>query len=187
MKRIFQKLFSKLWFLGLVTLILFPLAAWPILHFQDKSFWNLFRIEGNDWYTLPAYTAYGIMFALIIIWFTEHPFFERSMNRYKNILSQFKLNYAYAFFLAICAGVGEEVFFRGAIQPLIGILLTAIIFVAIHGYFSFKVWKVNLFAVGLIAFITLIGYGAEKHTLWHAILPHFSYDFVLLVYAIKKQ
>lgn len=187
MKKYFQRSFSSLWFLGLITLIIFPLLAWLVLWFQNIPFLSIFRISPKEVRTLPAFSAFGILFALVIIWFTEHPFFEKSMKRYTNLLSNFKLNYFYAIFLSICAGVGEEIFFRGAVQPLLGIVITAIVFVGIHGYFDLKNWKVNLFAIGLTAFIILIGWGASEYSLWHAILPHFTYDLVLLIYAIKRQ
>ncbi|MCH2232990.1 MAG: CPBP family intramembrane metalloprotease [Crocinitomicaceae bacterium] len=187
MRKIFARLFSSLWFLGLITLIVFPILAWLILWLRDIPLFSIFEISQKEVYSLPAFAAYGIIFALFIIWFTEHPFFEKSMKRYKNLLSQFKINYFYAVFLAICAGVGEEIFFRGAVQPLLGIILTAFVFVAVHGYYDFKNWKVNLFAIALTGFIVLIGWGAAEYSLWHAILPHFTYDLVLLIYAIRKQ
>lgn len=92
-----------------------------------------------------------------------------------------------AIYLSVCAGVGEEIFFRGALQPLpyAGIWITAIFFVAIHTYFSLKNWKKNVFALLLSAFIALLGWGARDFSLWHAIAGHFSYDLVLLMYLRK--
>jgi membrane protease YdiL (CAAX protease family) len=105
------------------------------------------------------------------------------------------LNTFYVIFLSVCAGVGEEIFFRGALQPLlifftnmhIGIWVTAIFFVAIHGYFSIKNKRVNIFAALLTLFIGLLGWASNEYTLWLAIAAHFSYDLVLLFYYKKMK
>jgi len=131
---------------------------------------------------IPISLSIGIVFGLFVIWLTELNYFEKSMSKYKNMLDGYNLNTFYVFFLSICAGVGEEIFFRGTIQPLIGIWATAIFFVAIHGYFSFKNFRINIFAILLTLFIALLGWGAKTYSLWLAIAAHFSYDLVLLFY-----
>ena len=49
--------------------------------------------------------------------------------------------------VSVMSGVGEEVFFRGALQPEIGIVLTSILFGALHvgpdrRYFVWTIWTV---------------------------------------------
>ncbi len=173
--------------MGVATLIGFPLLAWPVLYFSDSSFDEVFHTRFYDLFTIPTFLSAGILFGLIVIWLTELPYFENALSKYKSLLVNFKINRFYAFFLSICAGFGEEVFFRGAIQPLAGIWLTSIFFVAIHGYFSLKSWKVNIFAVGLTLFIALLGWAAQEYSIWHAIAGHFSYDLVLLMYYRRTQ
>lgn len=173
--------------MGLATLLIFPLLAWPILYFTDRAFLDLFILSKADFFSITTFLSAGIFFGLIIIWLSEHPFFEKALADYKNLLTGFKINAWWAFYLSICAGVGEEIFFRGAVQPLpyCGIWITAIFFVAIHTYFSFKNWRKNVFALLLTAFIALLGWGARDFSLWHAIAGHFSYDLVLLMYLRK--
>ncbi len=98
------------------------------------------------------------------------------------MLNGYKVSRWSAFYLSVCAGVGEEVFFRGALQPLLGIWITAVFFVAIHTYYSFKNWRKTFFGVLLTLFIAVLGFAAREYSLWHAIAGHFSYDFVLLMY-----
>jgi len=124
---------------------------------------------------------------LIIIWLSELNFFEKALSDYKSLLIGFKINRWRAFYLSVCAGFGEEVFFRGALQPLIGIWITAIFFVAIHGYYSLKNWKKSIIALLLTFFIVLLGWSAQNYNLWHAIAGHFAYDFVLLMYLRKTE
>lgn len=177
-----RKYFTSLWVLGAATLIVFPLLALPIWYFTDTSIKDVFVVDLKILYSIPNFLSAGIFFGLIVIWLTELKFFEESLAKYRNLLSNFKLTRLQVIFLSICAGVGEEIFFRGAVQPVLGILITAIIFVAIHGYYSYKDWKVNIFAFLLTGFIIFLGWGAEKFSIYHAISGHFSYDLVLLAY-----
>lgn len=177
-----KKLVTSLWFLGLSTLIVFPLLAWPIFYFTGQTYTSLLSISWQQAFSIPTFISVGILFGLIVIWVTELPYFDRSLSKYRNLLSGLKINRFHAFFLSFCAGFGEEIFFRGAIQPLVGIWITAIFFVAIHGYFSLKNNALNIFAIGLTLFIALLGWAARDFTIWHAIAGHFSYDLVLLMY-----
>lgn len=173
--------------MGLATLLVFPLLAWPIFYFGEISFLELFHVEYPDLFSIPSFLSTGILFGLFIIWLSELPFFENALTDYKTLLSNFKMTIWRALYLSVCAGVGEEIFFRGAVQPFLGIWITAIFFVAIHTYFSFKNWKKNLFAALLTLFIVWLGWGAQEYSLWHAMAGHFSYDFVLLMYLRKTS
>jgi membrane protease YdiL (CAAX protease family) len=62
--------------------------------------------------------------------------------------------------LAITSSVGEEILFRGAMQPLLGLVLTAVIFGLVHGGLSpkFRVWvgfaTVGGFVLGSLSHFT---------------------------------
>lgn len=180
-----RKYFNSLWILGLGTLVVFPLLAWPIFYFTGQNWGDVLACSSESIWSIFNFLSAGIIFGLLMIWMTELSYFEQSLAKYKNLLTQFELNRGHVIFLSICAGVGEEIFFRGAIQPLVGIIPTAVIFVAIHGYFSLKDMKVNIFAAALTAFIILLGWAAQELSLWHAIAGHFAYDLVLLAYYRK--
>jgi membrane protease YdiL (CAAX protease family) len=184
MIRLYKK--YTLFFLGAFTLIAFPLLSWIIMFIipnsYQVSFDTLFQIHKSDYGLIPLFLSLGIVFGLVVIWLTELDYFEKSMQKYKNLLGDYKLTVFYVFFLSICAGVGEEIFFRGVVQPVIGVWLTALFFVAIHGYFSIKNKRINIFALLLTCFIALIGWSAKEYSIWLAIAAHFSYDLVLLFY-----
>lgn len=182
LKQRLRRMVTSLWFLGLATLFVFPLLGWLIVLLTGASFSKIFQCTLSDWYSVPTFLSAGILFGLLVIYISELPYFDKSLSSYRNLLSNLRITRFQAFFLSFCAGFGEEVFFRGVIQPYAGIWITAVFFVAIHGYFSFKNWPVNLFALGLTAFIVLLGYAAQNFTIWHAIAGHFSYDLVLLMY-----
>ncbi len=176
--------------MGLGTLVLFPLLAWGVMalvqiwfnDFYPTNWIDIFRFPPSTYYLTPIFISFGILFGLLVIWLTELQYFEKSMSRYRNALDQYSLSHFYVIFLAICAGVGEEIFFRGALQPLAGIIITSIFFVAIHGYFSLKNKRVNVFAILLTLFIIVIGWASQQFSIWLAIVAHFSYDLVLLYY-----
>ncbi|RYZ53916.1 MAG: CPBP family intramembrane metalloprotease [Sphingobacteriales bacterium] len=87
------------------------------------------------------------------------------------------------FFIALFAGVGEELFFRGILQrmfirltknPWMGIILTAAIFSGIH--FQFYGFFPRLFLGVLLGAIYWY-----SGSLWVAILAHFLYDAAVIV------
>ena len=180
-----RRLITSTWFLGLSTLLVFPLLAWLVYLISGDSFLQLFSVTIRELYSIPAFISIGILFGILVIWVAEMPFFDRSLSKYRNLLQGLKLNKLNVFFLAFCAGFGEEVFFRGAIQPYAGIWITAVFFVAIHGYISFRNPAISVFGTGLTLFIALLGWAAEEYSIWHAIAGHFSYDLVLLMYYRK--
>lgn len=88
--------------------------------------------------------------------------------------------------LSLFAGVGEELLFRGAIQPLLGIWVTSVIFVAIHGYFKFKSPGHLLFGVMMFGLSMGLGYLFEYAGLMAAMCAHATYDIVMLRAVSKK-
>lgn len=101
----------------------------------------------------------------------------------KNSITDLLMN---LLFIAVFAGVGEELFFRGVLQrifikifknPWIGIIVTAIIFSAIHlQFYGF----IPRFILGVL--LGLIYW--YSGSIWPAIIAHFAYDAfaVVLIY-----
>lgn len=77
--------------------------------------------------------------------------------------------------LAITSAVGEEVFFRGALQPLIGFWLTALVFALVHGGTArrYRAWVVFAFGAGLL----LGGLMAFTGNLLAPILCHLTVNY----------
>lgn len=82
--------------------------------------------------------------------------------------------------LSFFAGVGEELLFRGAIQPLLGIWVTSVIFVGIHGYFKFKSPGHLLFGAMMFGLSMGLGYLFEQAGLMAAMSAHATYDIIML-------
>lgn len=82
--------------------------------------------------------------------------------------------------LSLFAGVGEELLFRGAIQPVLGIWVTSVIFIGIHGYFKFSSAVHLFFGLMMFGLSVVLGYLFEYAGLVAAMSAHAMYDFVML-------
>ncbi len=80
---------------------------------------------------------------------------------------------------AIGAGVGEELLFRGAMQPRFGMLLTAGIFTSMHIQYSDAASALSILAIGL-----LLGYERKKLNTTACIITHAAYNFTAFALAI---
>ncbi len=89
--------------------------------------------------------------------------------------------------LSAFAGVGEEILFRGAIQPLLGIWITSFIFIGIHGYFKFKSVGHFLFGAMMFGLSMMLGYLFEFAGLIAAMSAHAVYDVIMLQLVQKKN
>ncbi len=170
--------------MGLATLIGFPVLAWPVLSFLEIDFLDIFEIADNQIYLVPIYLGIGVSFGLFTIWLSETDYFRSALEPINDVLSQFKITYFNAFFVSFCAGVGEEIFFRGAMQKVVGIWITSVFFILIHvfTFISLKNYRLNLYLILMVLFIAFLGWSTERYNLWVAIAAHFSYDLVLLFY-----
>ena len=111
-------------------------------------------------------------------------FMKPVLDKYKNMIISSEIDLQLIFFISFCAGVGEEILFRGVIQPLIGVWITSLIFVAIHGYLNPTNWRISIYGIYLTLSIALIGYLSNWLGLCTAIAAHMIID-VILFYKLK--
>lgn len=121
--------------------------------------------------------AAGIL--LVLSYFFEDWF--ESFRELKTIIMQVlgKVSVPMAIYLSFVTSVGEELLFRGAIQPFAGILLTSIFFGMLHmgpkGIISaWSVWA-------LIAGYLLGWMYEETSSLWPPIIAHFGVNTVSIL------
>ncbi len=77
--------------------------------------------------------------------------------------------------LALLSGFGEEVLFRGVLQPRLGLLVATLLFGLLHFPFRRSLWPWTLFALAMGA--VLGDLTAWSGTLWPAILLHFLVNY----------
>ena len=73
--------------------------------------------------------------------------------------------------LGVSAGVGEEAFFRGALQPRFGIVLTSALFALVHTQYGFSFVILGLFGIGM-----LLGYERMRFGTVTAMVTHAAYN-----------
>ena len=78
------------------------------------------------------------------------------------------------FLLAAAAGLGEELLFRGALQPIFGIVPTSLLFALSHAQYSLSPATLAVFLLSLV-----LGIIRKRSNTTVAILVHAGYNFVL--------
>ncbi|HEX6384779.1 MAG TPA: CPBP family intramembrane glutamic endopeptidase [Anaerolineae bacterium] len=81
--------------------------------------------------------------------------------------------------LALASGVGEELLFRGALQPVLGLWFTAILFALLHIQYGFTPITLVVFAIGVA-----LGYIRRYQNTTMAIFIHTGYNFILGLLAL---
>jgi hypothetical protein len=79
----------------------------------------------------------------------------------------------------LAAGIGEELLFRGALQPVLGLWFTAILFAASHIQYGLTPATLAVFIIAIA-----LGIIRQRTNTTVAILVHFGYDFVIGLLAL---
>lgn len=165
--------------LGLATLLGFPALGYVLLSVADEPLSLMWRSRQ----TLPLQvlwgSAAGVTGGLLGVALVSSKFMLPVREKYGKVIGQYGFKPALILFISLCAGIGEELFFRGAVQPLAGIWITAIVFVAIHGYLNPFDWRIFVYGCVLTAFIAGLGYLTEYSGIWAAVVAHALYDIFM--------
>jgi hypothetical protein len=81
--------------------------------------------------------------------------------------------------VGLSAGIGEEILFRGAAQPRLGLALTAFLFAVLHTQYTVSPALIQVFVVGLALGVTRIRSNTTTSIVGHAL-----YNFILVAMAI---
>ena len=177
---------KRLLWAALFTLVGFPLIGWGILSiFEDNALSIIFRSPINIWIQVPTGIALGFILGYGAKFIVSQPFLNDVQEKYSRVIAGLNLNEWQIIFISLCAGFGEELLFRGAIQPLIGLWITAIVFVAIHGYLNPRDWKMTLYGIYMTVAIAALGYYTDYVGVIGASLAHAGIDYVLFKHLIK--
>jgi len=83
------------------------------------------------------------------------------------------------FILAVASGVGEEILFRGALQPVFGLFFTSLLFAIVHIQYGLTPITLAVFLLGLI-----LGILRRRTNTTVTIFVHFGYNFILGLFAL---
>jgi len=177
---------KRLLWAALFTLIGFPLIGWGILSiFENNSLSIIFRSSLSIWIQIPSGIALGFLLGYGAKFIVEQPFLSEVQEKYSKVIAGLNLSEWQIIFISLCAGFGEELLFRGAIQPLLGLWITAIVFVAIHGYLNPRDWKMTVYGIYMTLAIAVLGYYTDYVGVIGASLAHAGIDYVLFKHLIK--
>ncbi|MCB9170828.1 MAG: CPBP family intramembrane metalloprotease [Flavobacteriales bacterium] len=167
--------------LALFTLLgIGGLGTWLVIAVQERQFlpmvlgdrpWVALLVCGPVLGSLTAWCAWRI-----IAW----PRSEPMRHYYADLIGPWMRHGVDRWAVSICAGIGEELLFRGALQFWLGIPITAVLFVAVHGYLDPR--KPPLLAYGLYmtAAMMVFGWMAREHGLLAPTMAHIMVDLVLI-------
>ena len=113
--------------------------------------------------------------AMVAVWEQAVPadVFQRQTEPVRLYFEVFSGSFAGALVLAVVPALSEEIFYRGALQPVFGVLLSSLFFAGVHGQYGLTPALLILFAVSLgFAWLRL-----RFHT-GAAIIAHAVYNFL---------
>lgn len=116
----------------------------------------------------------GIQWAIGIIWILIDPEEAAALSEISEVLLGNVDTVGEWFVLAFASGVGEEILFRGALQPVFGIVATALLFAIVHVQYGLTPVTAAVFIIGLI-----LGVLRKRTNTTTTIFVHFSYNFLL--------
>lgn len=177
------------YFLGLITLFGFSALGLAVIAvFQSGSPWHIFTEGASPLYQAGRGVLFGVIAVLNLLWLIHTPLLGTARSFFSNLIRDAELRVPDMLFVSLAAGIGEEIFFRAAIQPLLGIWPTAIIFVLLHGYINPRNWRLSIYGVLLIIVSAGLGYLYEYVGLYASMMAHFIIDFVLFMhFRYQKQ
>ncbi|HPQ39312.1 MAG TPA: CPBP family intramembrane metalloprotease [bacterium] len=134
------------------------------------------------WYVPVAALPVTLLFGAGVHLFMEAiPWFQ-SVNRLsRSIIRQINPSPIQIVTLSLAAGWGEEILFRGAFQPVLGIVLTSVLFAGLHTGFRFDMHALRMYF--LVVFLLSIGLGflSREFGLVTAMTVHTGWDLLMLV------
>lgn len=144
--------------------------------FESKLHWSLQVLIGS---------ILGLLLGSIAWIFISSEFMRPVLAKYGNVISSLQLDYVTIISISLCAGIGEEWFFRGFLQDYLGVIITSVIFVFIHGYLNIFEPKIYYYGILMTVMIIMIGYLDTYVGLMGSMAAHTMID-IILFYKLSK-
>lgn len=171
---------SILLVLGLGTVLLFGGAGLLLITFvQGRDPWVLLMGPWSAGLQVLVGAAVGAGMGFAAWQLASSPGMQPVLDRYAERIGPLLSRRSDRIFLSLCAGVGEELFFRGALQHWLGVLLTALIFVAVHGYLDPRDRRMFLYGSVMTVMMAGLGWLAGYMGLLAPMAAHAVIDIVL--------
>ena len=167
--------------LALGTLLIFGgLGYLFIPYVRDTGVWQYLLGLKALWLQIIIGLAFGIITAKAGWQIVELPILQKTKVFFTQIIKPLQLSVLEIILISICAGIGEEMFFRGVVQPVLGIWATAVLFVLLHGYLNPFNMPLTYYGIYMVVVIGVIGLFTEYLGIVSAMMAHTVIDFILL-------
>ena len=169
--------------LGLLTLVGFGTLGWAVAAFlQGRDIAGVFYPTERGWdRQLLDGAIYGLVASANILWLLYNRILDQPRHFFAQLIRRFRIGLPDIFFLSLCAGIGEEWLFRGAVQHWLGIWLTALAFVALHGYLDPRDWRISLYGMLMVIIVAGMGYLYHHSGLIAAMVSHAIIDIAIFI------
>lgn len=179
---------KKLLFISIISGLIWVVLGALIIHFyRGEKIDDVFR---NNHFLIQAFTGLitGSTIGFAGIAMMRLPSFRRILDEYAIIrqVKELSMTPKQMVYVSLIAGISEEFLFRGALQPVIGIWWTSLIFIGIHGYIRLQSKTHLLYTLFTFILSTVLGGLFIYIGLVSAMAAHFIYD-VIVLYGIKEQ
>ncbi len=155
--------------------------------FQETDLRTVLYAGSPWWQQIGIGLAYGSLGAYLGWRLIRLRKMRQISTLYTRLFQSLDLRLPDILFLSFCAGFGEEVLFRAGVQPLLGLWVTSILFVAIHGYLNPTNWRIFVYGAFMTFVIAGVGWLFTSVGLISAIAAHFAIDVVLLLFLTRNQ
>ena len=136
--------------------------------------WPGFRWIAISAVVAVALVVFGTAFDVLMTRLT--PDQSKSINDVSQQLLKNVSSPLSAVVLALAAGIGEEILFRGALQPRLGIVAAALLFAVLHTQYAISLASLEIFILGVV-----LGLLRRRAGVTGAIIAHAGYDLILLM------
>jgi uncharacterized protein len=175
-----------------VPSLIIQFVQYPILSFFavgifiNRDFKGAVRRLGL---TVPSLRSVGIALGIVVLAYMAgivinaamailQPGELQNLNKLSEELYKSLLNPVGALVVGLTAGIGEEMLFRGAVQPRFGIILTSLLFTSVHLQYGFTIVLLQIFVLAL-----LLGMLRKRAGTTAAMITHIVYNFSGLLLA----
>lgn len=167
--------------LAAATLLVFGgVGVWLISSVQDRSLASVVFGTTPAWKQVLVGITSGLVISAGAWAIITRSFLTSVRMKYATLIGPLMPGVTAQVLVSVCAGVGEELFFRGALQHWLGIPWTAVVFVGLHGYLDPRDLRISLYGIYLTAAMIGLGWLAREMGLLAPIIAHTLIDIVLL-------
>lgn len=165
--------------IGLTVIGLIGIGLWTRRNWVEVlARLGITRLSRRTWLVSAVSIALfmALDFAWMQLWHRFDPEGMEAVSRVSSALFARMLNLPGALTIGITAAVSEEIVYRGALQPRLGLLPTAVLFAISHVQYGLSPAVVEVFVIGLV-----LGLIRRRYDLTTCILIHFGYNTLNLL------